>query len=160
MFAWYYKPPYSSTLGRATWGSAGKHPFVNGASARLPRHLTCTSIGLLSQRMLMTIQVPRNDIIVYFPLILYRYNGSFFLFYTIAWVLRFITSLFHMFHEWSNIGKIGKFWRVQGNFGSSCNVSRVSRAFYPLFCHRLNKSVFNRVNFAITNNLRVSIRHH
>ena len=37
--------------------------IYNGASARSPRHLTCTSIGLLYQKEVNTNKVPREDII-------------------------------------------------------------------------------------------------
>ena len=49
----------------ATWQSAGKHPYYNGASARLPRHLTCASIGLLFQKEISDNKAPRNDIFFY-----------------------------------------------------------------------------------------------
>ena len=38
--------------------------IYNGASARSPRHLTCTSIGLLFQKETSDNKVPRNDKII------------------------------------------------------------------------------------------------
>ena len=54
----------------------------------------------------MTIQVPRNDIILYFPLILYRYNDTFFL------ILHDCMSVkVHLFIV-SHVSRIVKYWQI------------------------------------------------
>ena len=55
---------YSSTLGRATWGSAGKHPYSQWRFREIATAPNVHVFLIIVSKEVNTNMVPRNDIIV------------------------------------------------------------------------------------------------